>query len=134
MPVLNTPQGYITNIEDDTEQNEFFRQVLYTAKNCQLVVMSLKPGEEIGEEVHTLDQFLRIEAGEGKAVLNGAEYEISAGMAIVVPAGTKHNFLNTSTDKPLKLYTLYAPPQHKDGTVHKTKEEAMADHEDHYEG
>ena len=134
MPIINTPQGFITNIENDTEQNEFFRQVLYTAKNCQLVVMSLKPGEEIGEKVHTLDQFLRIESGVGKAVLNSMAYEISEDMAIVVPAGTKHNFINTSTDKPLKLYTIYAPPEHRDGTVHETKEEAKADKEDHFQG
>ncbi len=96
--------------------------------------MSLKPGEDIGEEVHELDQFLRCEAGEGRAVLNGLEYEISDGFSIVVPAGTKHNIINTSLDKPLKLYTLYSPPDHLDGTIHKTKEDALADSEDHFDG
>lgn len=124
--------GYIVNIEEKTKVNEYFREVLFTAKNCQLVVMSLKPGEEIGEEVHTLDQFLRIESGEGKAILDGQETAISDGSAIVVPAGTKHNFINTSSTEPLKLYTIYAPPEHRDGTIHKTKEEALADTKDHY--
>lgn len=127
-------KGYIANIEKLSLENEYFRKVLYTAKNSQLVLMSLKPGEDIGEEVHELDQFLRCEAGEGRAVLNGLEYEISDGFSIVVPAGTKHNIINTSLDKPLKLYTLYSPPDHLDGTIHKTKEDALADSEDHFDG
>lgn len=91
--------------------------------------MSLKPGEEIGEEVHDLDQFLRVEKGNGKAVLNGSEYLIGDGFAIVVPAGTKHNIINTSSAEEMKLYTIYSPPNHRDGVVHATKGQAMADNE-----
>ena len=123
--------GFVTNIEKDTLENENFRKVLYTAVKSQLVVMSLKPGEEIGEESHEVDQFLRFEKGEGKVILDGQESLVSDGSAVVVPAGTIHNVINTSDDKEFKLYTLYSPPQHKDGTVHTTKEEAMADEEDH---
>jgi len=123
--------GYIINIEEKTEANDYFRQVLFTAKNCQLVVMSIKPGEDIGEEVHKLDQFLRVESGEGKAMLDGEGTNIKDGFAVVVPAGTKHNIINTSSLIPLKLYTLYAPPQHRDGTIHQTKADALADEEDH---
>jgi mannose-6-phosphate isomerase-like protein (cupin superfamily) len=123
--------GYIVNIEAQTEANAYFREVLFTAPHCQLVVMSLNVGEDIGEEVHTLDQFLRVESGEGKAILDGEETPLKAGFAVVVPAGTKHNIVNTSSSVPLKLYTLYAPAQHRDGTIHKTKAEAMADEEDH---
>lgn len=126
--------GYITNIEQDTLANENFRKVLYTAPHSQLVLMSLKPGEEIGEEVHELDQFLRIEAGEGKAVLDGVETPITDGSAIVVPQGTRHNIINTSADKTMKLYTVYSPADHRDGTVHVTKAEAMADTNDHFDG
>ncbi|OGZ70262.1 MAG: cupin [Candidatus Staskawiczbacteria bacterium RIFCSPLOWO2_01_FULL_33_9] len=126
-------KGYISNIEKLSLENENFRKVLYTAKNSQLVLMSLKPGEEIGEEVHQLDQFIRCEAGVGKAILNGVEHEISDGFAVVVPAGASHNIINTSTDKPLKLYTLYSPPNHKDGVIQKTKEEAEAN-EEHFDG
>jgi mannose-6-phosphate isomerase-like protein (cupin superfamily) len=125
--------GYIENIEKLTLQNENFRQVLYTAKNSQLVVMSLLPREDIGEEVHDVDQFLRCEAGTGKAILDGVSYDISDGFAIVVPAGATHNIINTSTDKPLKLYTLYSPPHHKDGTIHQTKQQAETD-EEHFDG
>lgn len=121
-------KGFIANIEKETLANENFRRVLYTAKHCQLVVMSLKAGEDIGEEVHHLDQFIRCESGEGKAVLDGVEHLIADGFAIVVPAGARHNIVNTS-DKPMKLYTLYAPPNHRDGVVHKTKEEAESDEE-----
>src|SRR5687768_13258983 len=103
-------KGYITNIEKLSLKNKNFRKVLYTAKNSQLVVMSLKPGEEIGAEVHQLDQFIRCEAGSGKAVLNGVATKITDGFAIVIPAGTKHNIINTSPTRPLKLYTLYSPP------------------------
>ncbi len=124
--------GYVANIEEKTLQNDFFREVLFTAPHSQLVVMSLLPNEEIGMEVHSdVDQFLRIEEGEGKAILNGEEHIISDGFAIVVPAGTEHNVINTSSDKKLKLYTIYSPAEHRDKTIHKTKAEALADTEDH---
>lgn len=116
--------GYITNIEEETIKNDNFRKVLYTAPNSQLVVMSLKPGEEIGEEVHEVDQFIRIEEGEGKAVLDGEESNIEDDFAIVIPAGTKHNIINTSQEEEMKLYTIYSPSQHPAGTIHKTKAEA----------
>jgi mannose-6-phosphate isomerase-like protein (cupin superfamily) len=125
-------KGYVTNIEKETEENSDFRRVLYTAKNSQLVLMSIKPGEEIGMEVHELDQFLRFEAGEGKAILDGVEHKVKDGDAVVVPAGTNHNFINTG-DKDLKLYTIYSPPNHRDGVTHKTKAEAEADDE-HFDG
>ena len=121
------------NIEEKTQANNYFREVLFTAKNCQLVVMSLKPNEDIGEEVHSLDQFLRVESGEGKAILDGEETKITDGSAVIVPAGAKHNLINTSDSIPLKLYTLYAPPEHRDGTIHQTKAEALADEADHFE-
>jgi len=126
-------KGYIDNIEKITLENENFRKVLYTAKNCQLVVMSLAPNEDIGEEVHTLDQFLRIESGSGKAVIDDVESDIADGSAIIVPAGAKHNIINTSPDAPMKLYTLYAPPEHMDGVVRATKAEAM-ENEEHFDG
>ncbi len=122
--------GFVDNIEGKTLSNDYFRQVIYTAPHSQLVVMSLLPGEEIGKEVHTVDQFLRIEQGTGKAILNGEEHEIGDGTAIVVPAGTEHNIINTSQTDKMKLYTVYSPAQHKDGTIHKTKEEALVDEED----
>ena len=118
-------KGYVDNIEQRALENEYFRKVLYTGANVQLVVMSLKPGEEIGEEVHQLDQFVRVEGGEGKAVLDGVESSIADGTAVIVPSGTKHNILNTGSSS-MKLYTLYAPPNHPDGTIHKTKAEAEA--------
>jgi mannose-6-phosphate isomerase-like protein (cupin superfamily) len=124
--------AYVNNLEKQALDNDNFRQVLFTAKNCQLVLMSLLPGEEIGEEVHTLDQFIRVEAGEGKVVLDGVETAVSDGWAVVIPAGTKHNVINTSADAKLKLYTIYAPPEHRDGTVHQTKADALADTEDEY--
>jgi len=126
-------KGYVANIEKLSLENENFRQVLYTAKNSQLVVMSLKPQEEIGEEIHQLDQFIRCESGQGKAILDGVEHDISDGFAVVVPAGAKHNIINTSEDKSLKLYTLYSPPNHRDGVIHKTKAEAEAN-EEHFDG
>ena len=126
-------KGYVGNIEDATKENENFRKVLYTAKFSQLVVMSIPPGEEIGEEVHTLDQFLRIEDGKGKAILDGIEHEIEDDWAIVVPAGMKHNFVNTG-NVPLKLYTIYSPPEHRDGVIHETKEDAMNDKTDEFNG
>jgi len=127
-------KGYIKNIEEETKNNTNFRKVLYTAKNSQLVVMSLKPGEEIGEEVHTLDQFIRIEQGSGVAVLDGVETPVKDDFAIVVPAGAMHNVINKSADTDMKLYTIYSPPEHKDGVVHVTKADAMADTEDHFDG
>lgn len=123
-------KGYVTNIEQAALENTAFRKVLYTARHCQLVLMSLKPGENIGLEVHELDQFLRCEAGEGKAVLDGVEHRISDGSAVVVPAGTEHDIVNTSTSAGMKLYTVYSPPEHKDGTVHPTKAEASEEHFD----
>lgn len=124
--------GYLDNIEQITLKNEFFRQVLYTGQHAQLVVMSLQPLEDIGKEIHeTVDQFLRIEAGEGKVVLNGEVQMLTDGSALFVPAGTEHNIINTSSEHPLKLYTLYSPPHHRDGTIHKTKIEAEADTQDH---
>jgi mannose-6-phosphate isomerase-like protein (cupin superfamily) len=118
--------GFVGNIEDLTLQNKYFRQVLYTGKHAQLVVMCLQPGEEIGNEVHdTVDQFFRIEAGEAKFVFGGKEeHVVHASDAVIVPAGMFHNVINTSAKKQLKLYTVYSPPNHPDGTVHKTKEEA----------
>lgn len=124
--------GFVKDIETATKTNENFRRVLYTAKNLQLVLMSLLPGEDIGEEVHTLDQFLRIDQGQGKVVLDGQETEVTDGFAVIVPAGTKHNLINTG-DVPMKLYTLYAPPEHKDGIIRPTKQEAV-DHEEHFDG
>lgn len=122
-------KGFVTDIEKETLENENFRKVLYTASYMQLVVMSLKPGEEIGEEVHGQDQFIRVEEGEGKAVLDGVEHALKDDSATVIPAGTKHNIIN-SGEGFLKLYTIYATPHHEDGTVHKTKEEAEKDHEE----
>ncbi|MEK7645976.1 MAG: cupin domain-containing protein [Patescibacteria group bacterium] len=127
-------KGYIINIEEASIENENFRKVLYTAKNSQLVVMSLKPNEDIGEEIHQLDQFIRVEAGQGKAVLDGVEHEVRDGSAVVVPAGAKHNIINTSSDAPLKLYTVYSPPNHRDGIIHQTKAEAIADEAEHFDG
>lgn len=123
---------YVDNIEKVTKDNDNFRQVLFTGPQSQLVVMSLKPGEDIGEEVHPdIDQFIRIESGEGTAFLDDQEYELKDDFAVVIPAGTKHNIINTSNDKSLKLYTIYTPPEHQDGTVHQTKAEAEADEHHH---
>ena len=118
--------GFVGDIEKLTEKNKYFRQVLYTGKYAQLVVMSLQPGEEIGNEVHnTVDQFFRIEEGEAKFVFSGKEdHVVKSGDAVIVPAGTFHNVINNSSKEPLKLYTIYSPPNHPDGTVHKTKAEA----------
>lgn len=124
--------GFVKDIESIAIENTEFRQVLYTAKHCQLVVMALKPGEEIGAEVHQLDQFFRVEAGTGEAVLDGVRTPIRAGFAILVPAGIKHNIVNTGSAA-LKLYTLYAPPNHRDQVVHHTRRAAEADHE-HFDG
>ena len=127
--------GFAGSIEKLTEKNNYFRQVLFTGKHAQLVVMCLQKGEEIGNEVHPIvDQFFRIEEGEAKFIFNGSEeHVVGAGDAVIVPAGTYHNVINTSKTKQLKLYTLYSPPNHPDGTVHKTKAEAEAaeKHEHH---
>lgn len=120
-------KGYVANIEEKTAQNEYFRQVLFTATHSQLVVMALAPGEEIGMEVHPdHDQFIRFEKGAGKVIMDGEESAVSDGYAVVIPAGTQHNVINTSAEV-MKLYTIYTPPEHKDGTVHKTKQEAMSE-------
>ena len=125
--------GFVQNIEDLTVKNEEFRRVIYTAKNCQLVVMALKPKEEIGAEVHKkVDQFFRVEEGSGEAVLDGVRTAIRAGFAIVVPAGMNHNIINTGS-LPLKLYTIYSPPNHRDRVVHHTRADAEADNE-HFDG
>jgi mannose-6-phosphate isomerase-like protein (cupin superfamily) len=121
-------KGFVQDIEGLATRNEDFRQVLYTAKHCQLVVMALRPGEEIGSEIHKLDQFFRVEDGTGEAVLDGVRTAIRAGFGIVVPAGATHNIVNTGS-VPLKLYTLYAPPNHRDGVVHHTRAQAEADTE-----
>jgi mannose-6-phosphate isomerase-like protein (cupin superfamily) len=126
-------KGYIIDIESAAKENTDFRRVLYTAKNSQLVLMSLKPKEEIGMEVHHLDQFFRVDGGEGLAVLDGVEHKIANGSAIVVPAGANHNIINTSETEDLKLYTVYSPPNHKDGTIHQTKAIAEASDE-HFDG
>lgn len=126
-------KGYVTNIESRALSNENFREVLYTDKNSQLVLMSLLPREEIGEETHDVDQFLRVEKGTGTAILNGTHHDITSGSAILVPAGTKHNIINTGNDS-MKLYTLYTPPHHRDGVIHKTKADAAADTTDEFKG
>ena len=125
-------KGDVHSIDKAAQRNTTFRTVSYTAKNCQLVVMSPKPGEDIGAEVHQLDQLLRVEEGEGKAVLDGVEHHIKPGFAILVPAGTRHNIINGHLG-PMKLYTLYAPPNHRGGVVHATKADAVAD-EEHFDG
>lgn len=126
-------KGYIANIEKESLANENFRKVLYTDERVQLVVMSLKPNEDIGEEVHELDQFIRVEKGEGKSVLDGEESMLGDGSVVIIPAGTRHNIVNRSGTEALKLYTLYAPPNHAPGTIHATKAEAEQD-EEHFEG
>ena len=125
-------KGYMQDIDSVAVSNDAFRRVLYTAKNCQLVVMALNPKEEIGAEVHHLDQFFRVEAGTGEAVLDGVRTAISAGFAVLVPSGSNHNIINTGS-VPLKLYTIYAPPNHRDGVVHRTRADAEADNE-HFDG
>ncbi len=125
-------KGYVQNIENLAVRNDKFRQVLYTAKNCQLVIMSLRPQEDIGAEIHKVDQFFRVEEGSGEAVLNGVRTVIEAGFAIIVPAGTNHNIINTGNVS-LKLYTIYAPPNHRDGVIHETRADAEGDKE-HFNG
>jgi mannose-6-phosphate isomerase-like protein (cupin superfamily) len=126
--------GYVVNIEQASLENENFRKVLYTAKSSQLVVMSLKPGEDIGMEVHELDQFIRCEEGVGMAILDGIEHGVKDGVAIVVPAGAEHNIINTSETEDMKLYTVYSPPNHRDGVIHETKEDAELDEDEHFDG
>lgn len=126
-------KGFVTNIEAVTLENEDFRRVLYTAEHSQLVVMSISAGEDIGEEVHDVDQFIRIEEGEGQSILDGVERDLTDGSVVVIPAGVRHNIKNTSQSDALKLYTLYSPPHHKDAIVHKTKADALKDDE-HFEG
>lgn len=126
-------KGFVDDIEELTEGNEDFRRVLYTAKHVQLVLMALRPGEEIGEEVHEdRDQFFRVEKGKGEIWIDGVASRIKSDMAMLVPAGARHNIKNTG-DKKLKLYTIYAPPEHADGVVHPTKADADAAHE-HFDG
>jgi len=123
--MIKIMKGYTTNIEKDTLENENFRKVLYTSKHSQLVLMTLRPKEEIGMEVHPdNDQFFRFEKGQGKCIIDGNEYELRDGVAVVVPAGAQHNIINISDRQELKLYTIYSPAHHKDGIVRKTKEEA----------
>jgi mannose-6-phosphate isomerase-like protein (cupin superfamily) len=114
-------------------RGEQYRRELFTAKHSQLVLMNLRPGEEIGMEVHELDQFIRFEAGEGKVKLDGEVHDVHDGIAVVIPAGTKHNVMNTSSQD-LKLYSIYSPPEHKVGTVHKTKQAAEKDIDHHFDG
>ena len=113
--------GFVINIEKATLQNDNFRKVLNTAQHSQLVVMSLLPGEEIGTEVHDLDQFIRFESGQGKVILDGKEHEVEDDWAVVIPAGVEHNVINTSDNENMKLYSIYSPPEHPEGTVHPTK-------------
>ncbi len=125
-------KGFVQDIESLSVKNDNFRQVLYTAKHSQLVLMSLKPQEDIGAETHRLDQFFRVEEGSGEAVLDGVRTPIEAGFAVLVPAGVKHNIINTGSVA-LKLYTLYAPPNHRDGVIHETRADAEGDTE-HFNG
>jgi mannose-6-phosphate isomerase-like protein (cupin superfamily) len=127
-------KGYVTAIEKETEKNTDFRRVVYTGKYSQLVLMSLKPGEEIGEETHEdVDQFFRFEKGEGKVIIDDLEHKVKDGDAVIVPAGARHNVVNTSKRMNLNLYTIYSPPEHQDGVVRHTKKEAMAS-EEHFDG
>lgn len=123
-------KGYLTHIEEATLENTDYRRVLYTSRNLQLVLMALEPGEEIGEETHQLDQFIRVETGAGEAHLDGVVQVLASEMAVIIPAGIRHNVVNTGTE-PLKLYTLYGPPAHKDGTVQPTKAD---EREEHFDG
>jgi len=127
-------KGYVVDIEKETERNTDFRRVLYTGKHSQLVLMSIEPGEEIGEETHDdIDQFFRFEEGEGKVIIDGVEHHVKDGNGVIVPAGAKHNVINTSKLVNLKLYTIYSPPEHQDGIVRRTRKEAMAS-EEHFDG
>ncbi len=131
--IKSNMKGHITNIEKETVENENFRKVIYTSKHSQLVLMNLLPGEEIGLETHNdTDQFLRIESGTGKAILNGQETDISDGYSVTVPEGVEHNIVNTGSE-PMKIYTIYSPAHHKDKTIHVTKADAEASSE-HFDG
>jgi mannose-6-phosphate isomerase-like protein (cupin superfamily) len=122
--------GYVINLEKETLENSTYRKVLFTSHYSQLVLMSLRPHEEIGEEVHGLDQFLRIEQGSGMVILEGVEHAIGDGSGIVVPAGTRHNVINTSEETDMKLYTVYSPPEHRDGVLEETKADEIEEHFD----
>lgn len=125
--------GYFGNIEKQTLENNFFRRVLFTGTYAQLVVMSLLPNEDIGSEAHpNVDQFFRFESGGGRVVVNGEEQLVKNGDAVIVPAGAQHNIINVSSTEPLRLYTIYSPPNHPDGTVHQTKAEAVAAEAEHH--
>jgi len=127
-------KGFVIHLERETKKNADFRHVLYTGKHSQLVLMTLRPGEEIGEETHTdVDQFFRFEMGEGKVIIDGVEHRVKDGNGVIVPAGARHNVVNTSKRATLKLYTIYSPPEHQDGVVRHTKKEAMAS-EEHFDG
>ena len=127
----NNKKGFATNLENETLENNNFRKVLYTAKHSQLVLMCLQPKEEIGMETHEKnDQFFRFESGHGKCIINGNEYEVTEGDAVVVPAGAEHNVINISDTEALKLYTIYSPPNHEDKTIRKTKKEAESNDEE----
>lgn len=128
-------KGFHDNIEKLTKENKNFRQILFTGQHSQLVSMTLKPGENIGMETHPdVDQFFRIEDSEGKAVIDGNEYQLSDDDAVIVPAGAEHDVINTSQTESLKLYTVYSPPNHPDGTIHKNKQEAMEYEKEHHHG
>ncbi|OPY31395.1 MAG: Cupin domain protein [Methanomassiliicoccales archaeon PtaU1.Bin124] len=134
MAAKKTKKGFVGNLEKDTVDNSDFRRVLYTGKYSQLVLMNLRPGEEIGEEVHeTVDQFFRFETGEGKVVIDGVAHDVSDGMGVIVPSGALHNVINTSSKKNLKLYTIYSPPEHIDKVVRHTKADALKEPEE-YDG
>ena len=125
--------GYVDNIEKKSLENKYFREVLFTGPHSQLVVMSIAPGDDIGMETHKdVDQFFRVEAGIGRAILNGKEHDLEDGSAVVIPAGTEHNIINRSKSEPLKVYTIYSPPNHPDGTIHKDKAEALASEKEHH--
>ena len=126
-------QGFYTHIEEDTLENNFFRKVLFTGPKSQLVLMALQSNEDIGSEVHPdNDQFFRFEAGEGRVVIDGQEYIVKDGDSVVIPAGAEHNVINTSETEMLKMYTIYSPAHHADGTIHKTRAEAMAAEEEEH--
>lgn len=125
----NSKRGFFTDIEKDTIENRDFRKVLYTGEHIQLVLMTLEPGEDIGMEVHSVDQFFRFEKGSGKVIINKSEYKVKDGSSVIIPSGAEHNVINTGGNS-LHMYTLYAPPHHEIGTIHATKEEAeMSDEE-----
>ena|SRR5688572_18608245 len=122
-------KGHVTNIEKDTLENEDYRRVIFTGPNLQLVLMTLQPGDEIGLESHEgHDQFIRVESGEGEAILGGKKHKLEDGVSVVIPSGVEHNVVNTSKTEPLRLYTLYGPPEHPDGTVHRRKSDEPEDH------